>query len=162
MLSSSSTALRNERIRCTTADFAGVDVFSEFKRICNQLNSIGKPVLDQRKVFLLLTNLGSSYENFAPSMLEPQIKGLVPSVAVSSLKVTALLSHHRAVASSKVGQNQILDKGNQPPQDSVLQQHNAIDSTRSASSASHPIKCQICNKLGHGALKCFGPWLQAN
>ncbi|GAV75343.1 UBN2_2 domain-containing protein [Cephalotus follicularis] len=44
---------------------------NEFKSIFDQLNSIGKPVSDKRKVFDLLTNLGPAYEAFSTNMLKP-------------------------------------------------------------------------------------------
>ncbi|GAV68980.1 UBN2_2 domain-containing protein, partial [Cephalotus follicularis] len=50
------------------------EYLSEFKSIFDQLNSIGKPVPDKRKVFLLLTNLGSSYEAFSTTMLKPPVR----------------------------------------------------------------------------------------
>lgn len=47
------------------------EYLNEFKSVCNQLNSIGKTDPDHRKVFSLLTNLGSSYEAFTMTMLKP-------------------------------------------------------------------------------------------
>ncbi|GAV68267.1 LOW QUALITY PROTEIN: UBN2_3 domain-containing protein, partial [Cephalotus follicularis] len=56
-----------------------------FKLIFDHLHSIGKPISDQRKVFLLLTNLGPAYDAFSTTML-PQ----VPSYA----DVIPLLQSH--------------------------------------------------------------------
>jgi hypothetical protein len=41
--------------------------------ICDQLNAIGKPVVDQNKVFWLLSVLGPEYESFATAMLKPPV-----------------------------------------------------------------------------------------
>ncbi|GAV58726.1 UBN2_3 domain-containing protein, partial [Cephalotus follicularis] len=46
---------------------------SGFKTIFDQLNEIGKPVPDKTKVFLLLTNLGPTYEAFSTTMLKPPV-----------------------------------------------------------------------------------------
>ncbi|KAJ6866233.1 Retrovirus-related Pol polyprotein from transposon TNT 1-94 [Populus alba x Populus x berolinensis] len=42
-----------------------------FKRLCDSLAAIGKPVSDNEKVFCLLTSLGPQYENFTTTMLKP-------------------------------------------------------------------------------------------
>ncbi|GAV86735.1 UBN2_2 domain-containing protein, partial [Cephalotus follicularis] len=44
-----------------------------FKLIFDQLHSIGKPISDQRKVFLFLTNLGPAYDAFSTTMLKPPV-----------------------------------------------------------------------------------------
>ncbi|GAV79461.1 UBN2_3 domain-containing protein, partial [Cephalotus follicularis] len=49
------------------------EYLSEFKSIFDQLNSIGKLVPDKRKVFLLLTNLGSAYDAFSTTMIKPSV-----------------------------------------------------------------------------------------
>ncbi|GAV83990.1 UBN2 domain-containing protein [Cephalotus follicularis] len=49
------------------------EYLTKFKTIFDQLYSIGKPVPDQRKVFLLFTNLGPTYEAFSITMLKPHI-----------------------------------------------------------------------------------------
>ncbi|GAV65686.1 UBN2_2 domain-containing protein, partial [Cephalotus follicularis] len=49
------------------------EYINEFKSIFDQLNSIGKPVSDKRKVFVLLTNLGPAYEAFSTTMLKPHV-----------------------------------------------------------------------------------------
>ena len=42
-----------------------------FKKLCDSLAAIGKPVSDSEKVFCLLTSLGPQYENFTTTMLKP-------------------------------------------------------------------------------------------
>jgi len=42
-----------------------------FKKLCDSLAAIGKPVSDNEKVFCLLTSLGPQYENFTTTMLKP-------------------------------------------------------------------------------------------
>ncbi|KAJ0007962.1 hypothetical protein Pint_29328 [Pistacia integerrima] len=42
-----------------------------FKGLCDNLATIGKPILDQEKVFCLLTSLGPQYETFTTTMLKP-------------------------------------------------------------------------------------------
>lgn len=43
----------------------------KFKGLCDNLAAIGKPVLDQEKVFCLFTSLGPQYETFTTTMLKP-------------------------------------------------------------------------------------------
>jgi len=42
-----------------------------FKKLCDSLAAIGKPVSDNEKVFCLLTNLDPQYENFTTTILKP-------------------------------------------------------------------------------------------
>ena len=42
-----------------------------FKGLCDSLAAIGKLVLDKKKVFCLLTNLGPQYETFTTTTLKP-------------------------------------------------------------------------------------------
>ncbi|GAV62014.1 UBN2 domain-containing protein, partial [Cephalotus follicularis] len=49
------------------------DYLNKFKAICDQLDAICKPKPNQRKVFSLLTNLGSDYEAFSKAMLKPPV-----------------------------------------------------------------------------------------
>ncbi|GAV71899.1 UBN2 domain-containing protein, partial [Cephalotus follicularis] len=49
------------------------EYLSGLKTIFDQLQFIGKTILDQRKVFLLLTYLGPTYESFAIAMLKPLV-----------------------------------------------------------------------------------------
>ncbi|GAV69076.1 UBN2_3 domain-containing protein [Cephalotus follicularis] len=46
---------------------------SGLKTIFDQLNAIGKLVPDKTKVFLLITNLGPTYEAFSTTMLKPPV-----------------------------------------------------------------------------------------
>lgn len=46
-------------------------IISKFKGLCDNLAAIGKPVLDQEKVFCLLMSLGPQYETFTTTMLKP-------------------------------------------------------------------------------------------
>ncbi|GAV80630.1 UBN2_3 domain-containing protein, partial [Cephalotus follicularis] len=59
---------------------------NRFKSIFDQLHLVGKPVSDQLKVFLLLTNLGPAYDAFTTMMLKPPM----PSYA----EVIPLLQSH--------------------------------------------------------------------
>jgi hypothetical protein len=43
----------------------------KFKRLCDSLAAIGKPVPDKEKVFYLLTSFGPQYKNFTTTMLKP-------------------------------------------------------------------------------------------
>lgn len=53
----------------------------EFKKVCDELNAIGKPMDDKAKVFHLLTGLGPEYKMFRTTMLRlplPSFKELLP------------------------------------------------------------------------------------
>ena len=47
------------------------DNLQNFKRICDDLSAIGKPVDAHRKVFELLKRLGPGYDSFCTTMLKP-------------------------------------------------------------------------------------------
>ena len=47
------------------------DHIRTFKKLCDSLAAIGKPVSDSENVFCLLTSLGPQYENFTTTMLKP-------------------------------------------------------------------------------------------
>ncbi|KAK2971873.1 hypothetical protein RJ640_000890 [Escallonia rubra] len=49
------------------------DHLRDFKKTCDQLNAVGKPVTYQNKVFWLLSGLGPKYESFATTMLKPHV-----------------------------------------------------------------------------------------
>ena len=46
------------------------DHIRTFKKLCDSLAAIGKPVSDSENVFCLLTSLGPQYENFTTTMLK--------------------------------------------------------------------------------------------
>ncbi|GAV60076.1 UBN2_2 domain-containing protein, partial [Cephalotus follicularis] len=48
-----------------TTSMTTIDYLNGFKAIFDQLNAIGKPIADQKKFFILLSNLGPAYESFA-------------------------------------------------------------------------------------------------
>lgn len=53
----------------------------EFKALCDQLSSIGKPVSESMKIFYLLQSLGKEFESFATSIQTSMHKPPVPTYA---------------------------------------------------------------------------------
>ncbi|KAF3772532.1 hypothetical protein EJ110_NYTH57686, partial [Nymphaea thermarum] len=47
------------------------DYICGFKKICDELAAIGKPIEDHSKVFWLLSGLGQEYESFTTTMMKP-------------------------------------------------------------------------------------------
>ena len=69
------------------------DYLSKFKRLCNDLVAIGKPIGDEKNVFCMLKVLGQRYENFT-SMLKlpiPSYENLIP-----------LLQSHEAIKIAQI------------------------------------------------------------
>lgn len=65
----------------------------EYKSACDQLNAIGKPVPDERKVFFLLNGLGPRYETFSTAMLEPPVPSHADLIPLSQSHELRYKSH---------------------------------------------------------------------
>ncbi|KAI9181727.1 hypothetical protein LWI28_017918 [Acer negundo] len=88
-----------------------IDYIRECKLTCDQLNAIGRPVLDQNKVFCLLSGLGPQYESFTTAMLKPHIPSyndLIPLLYSHELRNKSQLSEHANPTLAFVGQRSIL------------------------------------------------------
>ena len=156
------------------------DFIRNFKLTCDQLNAIGKPVPDQKKVFWLLNGLGSRYESFSTTMLKPPVPSyldLIPLLHSHELRNKSFLTDQPNPAMAFVGQRFNSNKGPQssfnsrgkgfhqsgsrPPYTprNAQQQSYSKNQTQSGSntaSQAGPLPvCQICKKLGHHALKCW-------
>ncbi|GMY19468.1 UBN2_3 domain-containing protein, partial [Fagus crenata] len=92
------------------------DFIRNFKLTCDQLNAIGKPVPDQKKVFWLLNGLGSSYESFSTAMLKPPVPSyldLIPLLHSHELRNNAFLTDQPNPAVAFVGQRSNPNRGSQ-------------------------------------------------
>ncbi|KAA8542406.1 hypothetical protein F0562_023459 [Nyssa sinensis] len=65
------------------------EYLTKFKRLCDDLVAIGKPIGDEKKVFFLLKGLGPRYESFTTSMLKPPIPSYTDQIP--------LLQGHEAI-----------------------------------------------------------------
>ena len=92
------------------------DFICNFKLTCDQLNAIGKPVLDQKNVFWLLNGLGSRYESFSTAMLKPLVPSyldLIPLLHSHELHNKSFFTDQPNPAVAFVGQRSNLNKGSQ-------------------------------------------------
>uniref|UniRef100_A0A2N9EXT0 Uncharacterized protein n=1 Tax=Fagus sylvatica TaxID=28930 RepID=A0A2N9EXT0_FAGSY len=92
------------------------DFIRNFKLTCDQLNAIGKPVPDQKKVFWLLNGLGSRYESFSTTMLKPPVPSyldLIPLLHSHELRNKSFLIDQPNPAVAFVGQRFNSNKGPQ-------------------------------------------------
>uniref|UniRef100_A0A2N9J0X7 Uncharacterized protein n=1 Tax=Fagus sylvatica TaxID=28930 RepID=A0A2N9J0X7_FAGSY len=155
-----------------------IDFIRNFKLTCDQLNAIGKSVLDQKKVFWLLNGLGPRYESFSTAMLKPPVPSyldLIPLLHSHELRNKSLLIDQPNPALAFVGQRFNSNKGSsfnsrgkgfhqsgsRPPYTPRNGHHHSSSKNNSQSGTPHPSQtdsvphCQICKKRGHHALKCW-------
>lgn len=79
----------------------------DFKATCDIFNAIGKPIADKKKVFMLLSGLGTRYESFVTAMLKPPVPSyndLLPLIYSHELQNKYVLSEHQNSAITFVGQ----------------------------------------------------------
>ncbi|GAV58358.1 UBN2_2 domain-containing protein, partial [Cephalotus follicularis] len=156
-----------------------------FKSILDQLQSIEKPVSDQRKVFLLLTNLGPAYEAFVMTMLRPPVpshsdfipllqshelrnktfRSDVPNQNMAFFTNTSQKNQKKRSNNNNSFNNSFTSQGrgftqsascNTQPQTTEKGGGTTTNKDANQRNTGHPpIKCQICDKTGHGALKCW-------
>ncbi|KAK2989204.1 hypothetical protein RJ640_001433 [Escallonia rubra] len=154
------------------------DHLRDFKKTCDQLNAIGKPVTDQNKVFWLLSGLGPKYESFATTMLKPHVPSyaeLIPLLQSHELRNKGHQSesfNHSMVyysqrtsngtknSNKKGGNSYFTSKGKGFLQTGQSQFRSSFPpqsqpKNNAANPEGHPQICQICNKKGHEALKCW-------
>ncbi|KAK2991574.1 hypothetical protein RJ640_013834 [Escallonia rubra] len=154
------------------------DHLRDFKKTCDQLNAIGKPVTDQNKVFWLLSGLGPKYESFATTMLKPPVPSyadLIPLLQSHELRNRGHQSesfNHSMVyysqrtsngtknSNKKGGNSYFTSKGKGFLQTGQSQFRSSFPpqsqpKNNAANPEGHPQICQICNKKGHEALKCW-------
>ena len=84
------------------------DYTRNFKTTCDQLNAIGTPVTDQKKVFWLLNGLGPRYESFSTTMLKPLVPSyndLIPLLYSHELRNKSLVSVQANPSFAFVGQH---------------------------------------------------------
>ncbi|GAV71957.1 UBN2_2 domain-containing protein, partial [Cephalotus follicularis] len=165
----------------STADYLNADYLNGFKLIFEQLHLIGKPISDQRKVFLLLTNLGPAYDAFFTMMLKlpvPSYADVIPLLQSHEPRKRnfrinivnqnmAFFSHKNQKGGGSQGFNsrgrgftQSMARTSQSTNTNSNDTEKKNDQgggrgahTRNNNSKSIN-KCQICSKTGHEALKC--------
>ncbi|KAF8396845.1 hypothetical protein HHK36_018480 [Tetracentron sinense] len=154
-----------------------------FKLICDELNVIGKPLPDLKKVFNLLTGLGPKYEAFTTSMLKPPIPSysdILPLLQSHELRNREYGHTDVNPSMAFVGQRSNgggrgfrgRGRGFNSRGCGFIQtgQHNGNRTQLPASGQSNDqakqpgtpnrtnndiIYCQICHKRGHDALHCW-------
>ncbi|KAK2970476.1 hypothetical protein RJ640_028565 [Escallonia rubra] len=150
----------------------------DFKKTCDQLNAIRKPLTDQNKVFWLLSGLGPKYDSFATTMLKPPVPSyadLIPLLQSHELRNKGHHSesfNHSMVyysqrtsngtknTNKKGGNSYFTSKGKGFLQTGQSQFRSSFPpqsqpKNNAANPEGHPQICQICNKKGHEALKCW-------
>lgn len=183
-------------------DMSLTHYLSKFKRLCDDLVAIGKPISDEKKVFCLLKGLGPNYDSFTTSMLKPPIPSytdLIPLLQSHEAIKQAHVPHHythpkqteafvgqrfsegngcaganrsnnRQFTSngrgfiqtghnpSRHGTNFRPNNGGQSQDRQSQPKHQVRNSTefpKPTQKGGTQITCQICDKPGHGALKCW-------
>lgn len=159
--------LQQKKKEATTLD----EYIREFKLTCDHLNAIGKPVPDRKKVFWLLSGLGSRYESFSTAMLKPPVptyNDLIPLLHSHELIRASSLSEHSNPTLAFVGERSTsryqFRRGSGSSFNSRGRGFNPA-SSRPPNNMQRPYsrnpnspntnQCQICKKRGHEALKCW-------
>ncbi|KAK2990485.1 hypothetical protein RJ640_011652 [Escallonia rubra] len=162
-----------------------------FKEICDDLAAIGQPVDDRQKVFGLLKGLGIGYESFITTMLKPPIPSYKEIVqllqghetmrALHSAEVLGANPHAAFVGQhthgqhggknnkrGKQGYDSFTSKGRGFAQASYSPSHENANrgsqvskSPKNSSQEKEEVKCQICDKPRHTALRCYQRFNQA-
>ncbi|KAK2973116.1 hypothetical protein RJ640_027088 [Escallonia rubra] len=162
-----------------------------FKEICDDLAAIGQPVDDRQKVFGLLKGLGIGYESFITTMLKPPIPSYKEIVqllqghetmrALHSAEVLGANPHAAFVGQhthgqhggknnkrGKQGYDSFTSKGRgfaqasySPSHENAKRGSQVSKSLKNSSQEKEEVKCQICDKPRHTALRCYQRFNQA-
>ena len=151
------------------------EYLSEMKTICDQLDSIGAPLSEQEKIYGVLRGLGREYESIStviessmdafpgPNFEDVVFKLIGFSDKLATYETPPGVSPHQAFYSnrgsySSRGRGQYRGssrgRGGYTTQGRGFPQQISHGSGRGASTDSRPT-CQICNKYGHPAYKCY-------
>lgn len=150
-----------------------VDHLNGFKEICDNLNAIGKPLPDKRKVFALLTNLGPAFEAFSTTMLKPPVPSyaeVIPLLQSHALRiqshVPSAVNHASAFYGERTsnggrrnqkrgGNGSFTSRGKGFTQTANRPSKQPSDKPDHNNNRYSKPTCQICRKPGHIALKCW-------
>ncbi|GKU96384.1 hypothetical protein SLEP1_g9625 [Rubroshorea leprosula] len=146
---------------------------TKFKAICDELAAMGKPVPDKTKAFWVLQELGQGYENFVTTIYNhPQVafyeqktngnqnkrkgngfnkfnskgKGFFQGNGTNSTYNSASANYFSHAGNRNVGSNFMRNQPNNFNKQKAEAQNPIMESA---------VKCQICGKLNHTAMKCF-------
>ena len=158
----------------------GTDTLSvflrKFKTICDELATIGKPVLDHKKSWWLLNGLGKEYEVFTATMLRPPIPPYAEIVThlesyadrykLDTPATSPMVFYGQKQNKNKKNQGQQVSfnskgrgfiQGNQSKFKPYNFQSRGQSSNQNANNKNKDevVVCQICNKRNHTAIKCF-------
>ncbi|KAJ0035335.1 hypothetical protein Pint_24392 [Pistacia integerrima] len=152
------------------------DYLSKFKGVCNNLSAIGFPIDDKTKVFSLLNGLGARYEPFTTSMLKPLMPSYAEVVPLLQSYETRISLHSPDLAAytafydqknnskftnkgaRQSGNFSSKGKGFSPANQATVKPTNQGSlnvSTNSIRESNRDILCQICDKRGHTAIRCW-------
>ena len=144
------------------------DYLRDIKAICDQLTSIGSPVPERMKIFAALLGLGKDYEPIKTSIegamdtaQAPTFEDIVHRLTAFDDRlqsysvdtgVTPHLAFHTTRGRSRSGRDFFSTRGRGFPQH--ISSSSSSRSSVSSDGDSRPV-CQICEKPGHVAMKCW-------
>ena len=152
------------------------EYLSEMKLLCDQLDSIGAPLSDQEKIYGVLRGLGREYESIStviessmdtfpgPNFDDVVFKLIGFNDKLSTYESSTEVSLHQAFYSNNRGGYSSRGRGNRggthggggySTQGRGFHQQISHGSGRGGGSSEDRPTCQICNKFGHPAYKCF-------
>ena len=151
------------------------EYLTEIKSICDQLDSIGAPLSEPEKIYGILCGLGREYESIAtviessmdvfpgPSYEDVVFKLISFNDKLATYEAPTEVSLNQAFYTNRGGYSSrgrgrggSRGRGNYSTQGRGFHQQISQSSGRGSSTApdSRPT-CQICNKYGHPAYKCY-------
>ncbi|XP_010445258.1 PREDICTED: uncharacterized protein LOC104727894 [Camelina sativa] len=151
------------------------DYCHEFRAVCDNLSSIGKPVDENMKIFTFLNGLGREYDPISTVLQSsmsrtpaPTFNDVVLEISgydskLQSYETPSDVSLHLAFHTHRGGcsGSGLRGRGNNRGRGGYStrgrgfsQQVSSSGWTQSGSSSSRPV-CQICGRIGHVALKCW-------
>ena len=152
------------------------EYLSEIKGLCDQLDSIGAPMSEQEKIYGVLRGLGHEYESIStviessmdmfpgPNFEDVVFKLIGFNDRLQTYDPPAEASVHKAFYSSRRGysyrgrgQNRggSRGRGGYSTQGRGFHQQISQGTGRGSSSNDSLPTCQICNKFGHPAYRCY-------
>lgn len=152
------------------------DYLSEMKLICDQLDSIGASLSEQEKIYGVLRGLGREYESITtviessmdafpgPNFEDVIFKLIGFSEKLATYETPSDVSLTQAFYSNRGGysargrggnRGSSRGRGGYSTQGRGFPQQISQGSGRGSSSTDNRPTCQICNKFGHPAYKCF-------
>ncbi|CAN6999760.1 unnamed protein product [Brassica rapa subsp. trilocularis] len=151
------------------------EYLSEKKTLCDQLDSMGAPLSEQEKIYGVLRGLRREYESIStviessmdaipgPNFEDVVFKLIGFSDKLATYETPPEVSPHQAFYSNRGGyssrgrgqyRGSSRGRGGYTTQGRGFPQQISHGSGRGASTDSRPT-CQICNKYGHPAYKCY-------